>query len=167
MFHEAQRIASRDGHVEVAKAYYSVPPEYLGLTVWVRWDTRVVRVFNQRFEQIAMHARHEQGRFSTQAMRHLPITQVSHLFLAREIQRLRGKNPEVTLPQVHTAINAVIDSLPLPPQPRRLRLQRTAEIVTHWQHRNQQARISHAKRRLKELDLQGISLEELPRCRSG
>ena len=29
-FHEAQRIVSRDGHVEVAKAYYSVPPEYLG-----------------------------------------------------------------------------------------------------------------------------------------
>jgi len=33
--------------VEVAKAYYSVPPEYLGLTVWARWDTRLVRVFNQ------------------------------------------------------------------------------------------------------------------------
>ena len=28
-FHEAQRIVSRDGHIEVAKAYYSVPPEYL------------------------------------------------------------------------------------------------------------------------------------------
>jgi len=72
MFHEAQRIVSRDGHVEVAKAYYSVPPEYLGLTVWARWDTRLVRVFNQRFEQIAMHARHEQGRFSTQAKHIVP-----------------------------------------------------------------------------------------------
>ena len=30
MFQEAQRKVSRDGHVEVAKAYYSVPPEYLG-----------------------------------------------------------------------------------------------------------------------------------------
>ena len=29
-FHEAQRKVNRDGHVEVAKAYYSVPPEYLG-----------------------------------------------------------------------------------------------------------------------------------------
>ena len=35
-FHESQRIVHRDGHVEVAKAYYSVPPEYLGRTVWVR-----------------------------------------------------------------------------------------------------------------------------------
>ena len=29
-FHEAQRKVNRDGHVEVAKAYYSAPPEYLG-----------------------------------------------------------------------------------------------------------------------------------------
>jgi transposase len=64
-FQEAQRIVSRDGHVEVAKAYYSVPPEYLTRTVWVRWDTRLVRIFNHRREQIAIHVRHEQGRFST------------------------------------------------------------------------------------------------------
>lgn len=64
-FHEAQRIVNRDGHVEVAKAYYSVPPEYLSRTVWVRWDARLVRVFNSRFEQIALHVRHEPGRFST------------------------------------------------------------------------------------------------------
>jgi transposase len=66
-FHEGQRIVSRDGHVEVAKAYYSVAPEYLGRTVWVRWDARLVRVFNQRMEQITLHVRHEPGRFSTQA----------------------------------------------------------------------------------------------------
>jgi len=64
-FHEGRRKVSRDGHVEVAKAYYSAPPEYLGREVWVRWDARLVRIFNQRFEQIAIHARHEQGRFST------------------------------------------------------------------------------------------------------
>jgi transposase len=66
-FHEAQRKVNRDGHVEVAKAYYSMPPEYLGRTVWVRWDARLVRIFNHRFEQVALHVRHEQGRFSTQA----------------------------------------------------------------------------------------------------
>lgn len=64
-FHEAQRIVSRDGHIEVAKAFYSVPPEYLTHTVWARWDARLVRVFNQRMEQIALHVRHEPGRFST------------------------------------------------------------------------------------------------------
>jgi transposase len=64
-FSEARRIVGRDGHIEVAKAYYSVPPEYLSHTVWARWDTRLVRVFNHRWEQIAIHVRHERGRFST------------------------------------------------------------------------------------------------------
>ncbi|MCI0355177.1 MAG: IS21 family transposase, partial [Acidobacteria bacterium] len=64
-FHEAQRKVNRDGHIEVARAYYSVPPEYLGNTVWARWDMRVVRVFNHRWEQIAMHVRREAGRYST------------------------------------------------------------------------------------------------------
>ena len=56
---------NRDGHIEVAKAYYSAPPEYLGRRVWVRWDGRVVRIFNDRLEQIAVHVRAEPGRFST------------------------------------------------------------------------------------------------------
>jgi transposase len=64
-FHEDQRIVHRDGHIEVAKAYYSVPPEYMGHTVWARWDSRLVRILNSRFEQIALHVRHELGRFST------------------------------------------------------------------------------------------------------
>ena len=65
-FHEGQRVVHRDGHVEVAKAYYSVPPEYLGRTLWVRWNLRLVRIFNGRMEQIALHPRQEPGRFSTQ-----------------------------------------------------------------------------------------------------
>jgi transposase len=64
-FHEAQRIVSRDGHVEVAKAYYPVPPEHLGRSVWARWDGHVVRIFNQQLQQIAIHVQHEPGRFAT------------------------------------------------------------------------------------------------------
>jgi transposase len=66
IFTEARRKVSRDGHVEVAKAYYSAPPEYVGREVWARWDSRTVRIYNTRFEQIAMHVRHEPGRFSTE-----------------------------------------------------------------------------------------------------
>ncbi len=55
----------RDGHVEVKRAYYAVPPEYLAREVWVRWDGRMVRIFNERMQQIAVHARQEPGRFST------------------------------------------------------------------------------------------------------
>lgn len=77
-FHEGKRKVNRDGHVEVAKAYYSAPPEYLGREVWARWDARLVRLFNHRFEQIAVHTRHEQGRFSTHAQ-HLAKEKISSL----------------------------------------------------------------------------------------
>jgi transposase len=66
LFKEAQRTVHRDGHVSVETSYYSVPPEYLARTVWVRWDARLVRIFNSRFEQIAVHARQLPGKFSTQ-----------------------------------------------------------------------------------------------------
>ena len=75
-FHESQRSVHRDGHVEVAKAYYSVPPEYLGRRVWVRWDGQLVRVFNHRLEQIALHVQQEPGRFSTQDQ-HLAAAKIS------------------------------------------------------------------------------------------
>jgi len=64
-YNEGRRKVHRDGHVEVAQGYYSVPPEYLGREVWVRWDSRLVRVFNQHFQQIAVHPRVAPGRFNT------------------------------------------------------------------------------------------------------
>lgn len=64
-FQEGERIVNRDGHVEVAKAYYSAPPEFVGRKVWVRWDGRVVRVFDRQLQQIAIHAQREPGRFAT------------------------------------------------------------------------------------------------------
>lgn len=93
-FHEAQRVVNRDGHIEVAKAYYSVPPEYLGLKVWVRWDARTVRVFNLRMQEIALHARHEQGRFSTHGA-HLAREKISGLEQGTTLllQRVRAIGP--------------------------------------------------------------------------
>lgn len=66
-FNEAKRSVHRDGHIEVAKAYYSVPPEYTGRQVWARWDGKLVRVYDatKNFKQIATHAQLEPGRFST------------------------------------------------------------------------------------------------------
>jgi transposase len=71
-FAEAQRIVNRDGHVEVAKAYYSAPPEFVGRSVWARWDGRVVRLFDDGLRQIAIHAQHEPGRFTTDAKHIVP-----------------------------------------------------------------------------------------------
>jgi hypothetical protein len=63
-FAEAQRSVGRDSFVEVAKAYYAAPPEFIGRKVWVRRDARCVRIFNERMEQVTLHTRLEPGRFS-------------------------------------------------------------------------------------------------------
>ena len=75
-FQEAQRKVSRDGHLAVDKSYYSVPPEYLGHTLWVRWDSRLVRVFNERMETICVHATQPPGKFST-IREHLATEKIS------------------------------------------------------------------------------------------
>lgn len=65
-YEEGKRRVSRDGHIAVGKAFYSVPPEYLGQSVWVRFNSQMVRVLNHRMESIAIHATRPAGRFSTQ-----------------------------------------------------------------------------------------------------
>jgi transposase len=64
-FEEAPRTVHRDGYIELQRAYYSVPPEYVGRQVWARWESKLVRVFNQRREVIAIHALAEPGKFAT------------------------------------------------------------------------------------------------------
>jgi hypothetical protein len=66
-FQEAKRSVHRDGHIEVAKGYYSVPPEYVGREVWARWDGHLVRVFNSKMEQISLHVQGQPGKFQTQS----------------------------------------------------------------------------------------------------
>ena len=63
-YQEARRTVGRDSFVEVAKSFYEAPPEYIGSQVWVRWDSRVVRIINGRREQVQMHTRLEPGKFS-------------------------------------------------------------------------------------------------------
>jgi len=65
MFEEAPRTVHRDGYIELQRTYYSVPPEYVGRKVWARWESRLIRVFNQRREVIAVHVRAEPGKFVT------------------------------------------------------------------------------------------------------
>jgi hypothetical protein len=50
----------------VDKAYYSVPPEYFRREVWVRWDSRLVHIFNDQLEEIRVHVKQQTpGCFST------------------------------------------------------------------------------------------------------
>jgi transposase len=67
-FEEGRRTVHRDAHVEVAKAYYDVPVEYLRREVWVRYDSRQVRIFAQQKDSslklIQTHRRLEPGQFT-------------------------------------------------------------------------------------------------------
>ena len=63
-FEEGPRSVHRDSYVEVKGAYYEVPAQYIGKSVWARWDGKMVRIFDQNMERIATHTRLEKGRFS-------------------------------------------------------------------------------------------------------
>jgi hypothetical protein len=66
-YHEAKRKVSRDGHISVNRSFYSVPPEYLGRDVWIRYDSHLVRIFDENLRHIATHTIIERGRFQTNA----------------------------------------------------------------------------------------------------
>ena len=77
VFTEVKRKVHRDCHVEVNKAFYSVPAEYVRREVWVRYTNTTVRIYNHRMQEIALHVRAEPGRFSTQKG-HIPYEKISN-----------------------------------------------------------------------------------------
>ena len=90
VFEEAPRMVHGDGYVELKRAYYSVPPEYVGRKVWVRWESRLLRVINQRREVIAVHALAEPGKFTTDPNHlHSPYRRVVQQSLDHLLDRAR------------------------------------------------------------------------------
>jgi len=87
-YHEAKRKVSRDGHIAVNRSFYSVPPEYLGREVWVRYDSRLVRIFDESLRPIKTHVVTERGRFQT-APEHIASEKISPV--ERGIGYLQGK----------------------------------------------------------------------------
>jgi hypothetical protein len=96
-FRQARRTVHRDGHIEVEHAYYSAPPEYLARQVWVRWDARMVRIFNDRMESIEVHVKQEPGRFSTKSS-HIAAEKISGVErgAAWHLARVRRLGPNCT-----------------------------------------------------------------------
>ena len=96
-FEEGIRKVHRDGHVEIAGAYYSAPWEFCRLEVWVRFDLRTVRLFDNNMKQVAIHARVEKGRFCTDGQ-HIPAAKIAAIergpdYLMRKIAKV-GPNTE-------------------------------------------------------------------------
>jgi len=63
-YQEGRRRVHRDSYVEVKGAYYEVGEEHIGRSVWVRWDSKMVRVLNDRQEIIARHLLLPAGSFT-------------------------------------------------------------------------------------------------------
>jgi transposase len=96
-FYEEQRKVSRDGHVAVDRAYYSVPAEYLGHEVWVRWNQQIVRILNHRMESIAVHCTQTAGRFSTLSEHIVPAkTHMIERGLEYLLRKVRLLGPHAT-----------------------------------------------------------------------
>jgi hypothetical protein len=72
-FTEGKRKVHLDGHVEFDRSYYSVPPEYLGRELWVRGESRLVRIYTLKMEPVTVHARAESGRSATDAAHIHPL----------------------------------------------------------------------------------------------
>ncbi|RME59125.1 IS21 family transposase [Candidatus Parcubacteria bacterium] len=69
-FKLGSRKVQADGHIEVARAYYSVPHHYLGQIVRVQFNSQWVKVLDGS-EVIAFHRTTQAGRFHTDKQ-HLP-----------------------------------------------------------------------------------------------
>jgi len=70
-FEVGTRTVHPDGHVEVARAFYSVPDRLVGEEVRTRWDDRLVRVY-YKGECVGVYTRAPAGSFTTRD-EHRPI----------------------------------------------------------------------------------------------
>lgn len=150
-------------HGEVKFFVANAPPETSVLTLLLvafsRW--RVERCFRVQKQEIGLDQ--WEGRHYVGLKRLLILSCVSSLFLARCRERLRGKNPEVTICQVH-AVGALVESWWLQGRASPTLIEHTAQIIQHWQQRNAAARTSHRRRTFKKLRENHIVLKELIRC---
>ena len=128
-----------------------------------RW--RVERCFEDDKKYIGMD--HFEGRGYPGLMRHLILSAVSLLFLARERQTLLGEYPELTVSQVRQAASAMIQSCWLPRKAAAELIKNTAYKIAYHQRRNRQARESYAKTRRAKLEAMGIDLSKTRRCNWG
>ena len=64
LFEVGTRTVHPDGHVEVGRAFYSVPDRLVGEEVRTRWDDRLVRVYYQG-ECVGVYTRAPAGTFTT------------------------------------------------------------------------------------------------------
>lgn len=166
----------------VSNAPAGVPIERLLHVAFSRWH--IERGFRDEKDQLGLD-QFECRRYLA-VQRHLILTAISHLLLARLRLKLidEGQQPTsqtntpptrpgalpgagkkiLTVPQVRRAADASIQAASLAPQARRKHLHRTAAYLHDVQHRNAKARRSHRRQRIRRLHRLGIFLKSCRCC---
>lgn len=140
-------------------------PVTLTWLLWVafrRWP--IERLFREGKNELGMD--HYEVRGWRCVHRHFYVTALSHLFCARV--RLEyaatGESGKLTLEQIRRATSLWLQVADLPRSARQERYQRELKKMDYYQRRNEQARRSHTKTRLKQLSKLGIDAEQLESC---
>jgi transposase len=113
-----QRIVHLDGHVEVDRGYYSVPPGHIGAAMHVQWDEKQVRILDRHTDALLReHRRHGPGRYHTKHEDRPRRTPVSTEDLLRRADRI-GEAVGVLCRQLHaqdgeTAVRRILGVLAL------------------------------------------------------
>jgi SRSO17 transposase len=126
-----------------------------------RW--RVERCFEDDKNYVGLD--HFEGRRYPGLLRHLILSAVSLLFLARSRLNMLESYPELTVSQVRQATSAMIQSWWLTPSDAERLISHTAYRLQYYQRRNAQARKSHTRTRIRKLEAMGISLDTIPKCK--
>lgn len=144
-----------------------------GESITLRWLLRVAfgrcsieSCFREGKEELGLD--HYEVRGWGCVHRHFYVTQLSHLFCARvrqEYDELPGDRLDrITVEQVRSAMNVWLETADLPTKTRRQRFADELDKQLYYQHRNRQARMSHAKTRLGRLAKLGIDPDKIKSC---
>ena len=153
-------LAPNDVKFFLSNAHPETSVETLLKVAFSRW--RVERCFEDDKKYVGMD--HFEGRRYPGLLRHLIISAVSLLFLARVRQNLLESCPELTISQAYQATSAIIQSWWLTPTDAERLINATAYRLEYYQRRNAQARESHTRTRITKLESIGIDVGAMKPC---
>jgi SRSO17 transposase len=156
-------VASSEIKYFLSNAPVQTSVQVLLMVAFSRW--RVERCFEDDKKYIGMD--HFEGRGYPGLMRHLLLSSVALLFLARVRLKFNEEYPELTISQVQQATAALVQSWWLHPLEADTLISRTAQQIEYYQRRNEQARRSHTKTRQRKLLELQIDVEQIPKCSWG
>ena len=144
----------------VSNAEPETPLASLLLAAFSRWH--VERCFEDSKGEIGLD--HYEGRLYRGLKRHLAVSAVSYLFLARVRALWLGKYPQLTDVQVHRVLAALVPSWWLGKRVPEKLIEQTARVIQTIQANNAKAQAGHAKATRRKLRSLGINVSNLPRC---